>query len=200
MTKDVLKNKHSIHSRLLRRLEFFFFLWCRVELSFFPHYIYHVVDHESCQKKDIWSLGICQTWSFWENIFGYDCQCGPTKYLTIHMCGGCKLFATPPDDFVNWCPFWDNPRPPVRKKVWPIFWVGFGKSTLRGHPSQGGSLSSSSSGVEAIMSEYSSALPMLAPFSNSPRWHHNDVYGVGYDSRFVVGYMGLLYPSSTQLV
>ena len=92
------------------------------------------------------------------------------------------------------------PRLPVRKKVWPIFWVGFGKSTLRGHPSQGGSLSSSSSGVEAIVSEYSFALPMLAPFSNPPRWHHNDVYGVGYDSRFVVGYMGLLYPSSTQLV
>ena len=200
MTKDVLKNKHSIHSRLLRRLEFFFFLWCRVELSFFPHYIYHVVDHESCQKKDIWSLGYVRLDPFGRTSLVTIANVDPQNISLLSMCGGCKLFATPPDDFVNWCAFWDNPRPPVRKKVWPIFWVGFGKSTLRGHPSQGGSLSSSSSGVEAIVSEYSFALPMLAPFSNPPRWHHNDVYGVGYDSRFVVGYMGLLYPSSTQLV
>lgn len=99
-------------------------LSCRI-VFFFPHYIYHVVDHQTCQKKYIWNLGICYSWFFWEDIFGYDCQRGHTKYLTpIHVCGRCKLFATPPD-FVNWRAFWATPRlKEDASKVWLIFWVG----------------------------------------------------------------------------
>lgn len=156
---------------------------------FLALHVHHVVEHQTCQKEIFGVLGICYMWFLLGNIFlGYNCQCvGPQNISLLSMCVEDANYLWPHPVLWIGAHFGTPTLNENTKKVWLIFWVRIWKSHTNRTPKGGSYLSSS--GVEAIVSGYYFALPMLTSFSDPPH-RHDEVYGVKDGSSFVA-YMGL---------